>query len=117
MSDQIVRERALLWNVAHEHGDGASDRLIEKNNEDLVGVADKNGASPARRQNRTNLHLDHRLVHWAERYPSPRERQARCRQSARENLVAAAVLSGRIGTRADGFLPPETAAATTPQKN
>ena len=63
MRHQIMGQRPLFRDIAHEHGDRAADRLIDIDNEDLVVVPEENGAPPARRQNRAHLHLDDRLVH------------------------------------------------------
>ena len=63
MPDQIVRQRTLFRDVAHEHGDRAPDRLIDINDEHFVVVSEKHGAPSAGRQNRAHLHLDHRFVH------------------------------------------------------
>jgi hypothetical protein len=63
MGNKIVGKGALLGNLAHEHRDRASDGLIDINNKHLVGIAQENCTPAAGRQNRTNLHLNHRLVH------------------------------------------------------
>src|SRR5690349_6691438 len=63
MCHEIVGQRPLLGNVAHKHGDGAANGLIDINDEDLVIVANKNRAAAARRQDGADLHLDHRFVH------------------------------------------------------
>src|SRR5205823_3469403 len=60
---QIVSERALLGNLAHEHRNRAADGLIDINDEDFVVVAEEHGTPAACRQNRAHLHFDHRFVH------------------------------------------------------
>ena len=63
MRHQIVSERALLGNLAHEHRNRAADGLIDINDEDFVVVAEEHGTPAACRQNRAHLHFDHRFVH------------------------------------------------------
>jgi hypothetical protein len=63
MRHQIVSERALLGNLAHEHGDRAAHGLIDINDEHLVVIAQEHCAPAACRQNRAHLHFDHRFVH------------------------------------------------------
>ena len=63
MRHQIVSERALLGNLAHEHRDRAAHGLIDINDEDLVVIAEEHGTPAACRQNRAHLHFDHRFVH------------------------------------------------------
>jgi len=63
MRHQIVSERALLGNLAHEHRDRAAHRLIDINDEHLVVIAEKHRTPAACRQNRPHLHFDHRFVH------------------------------------------------------
>ena len=63
MRHQIVSQRALLGNLAHEHRDRAAHGLIDINDEHLVVIAEEHGTPAACRQNRTHLHFDHRFVH------------------------------------------------------
>src|SRR5436190_1888259 len=63
MRHQIVSERTLLGNLAHEHRNRAAHGLIDINDEDFVVVAEENGTPAACRQNRAHLHFDHRFVH------------------------------------------------------
>ena len=58
-----MRKRALFGDVAHEHGDGAADGLIDIDDEHFLIVPKENGAPAARRQNCPHLDLDHRFVH------------------------------------------------------
>jgi hypothetical protein len=58
-------EGTFLGNLTHEHGDRATHRLIDINDEHLVVISDKHRASAARRQYCPHLHLDHRFVHHA----------------------------------------------------
>ena len=77
MPHQIVGERALLGNLAHEHRDRAAHRLIDINDEHFVVVAEKHRAPAARRQNCPHLHLDHRFVH-RRTLSAGNEKQATC---------------------------------------
>ena len=63
MGHQIVRERAFLGDLAHEHRDRAAYRLIDINDEHLVVIAEKHRTPAACRQDRTHLHFDHSFVH------------------------------------------------------
>src|SRR5438093_10446369 len=63
MRHQIVSERTLLGNLAHEHRNRAAHGLIDINDEDFVVVAEEHGTPAACRQNRAHLHFDHRFVH------------------------------------------------------
>ena len=63
MRHQIMSKRSLLGDVAHEHGDGAANGLIDVDNEHLLIVPKENCAPAAGRQNCPHLHLDHRFVH------------------------------------------------------
>jgi hypothetical protein len=56
-------EGALFGNLAHEHGNRATHRLIDVNDEHFVIVSNKYGAPATRWQNRPHLHLDYRFVH------------------------------------------------------
>jgi hypothetical protein len=76
MPHQVVGEGTLFRDIAHEHRDRASHRLIDVNNEDFVVVAEENRAAAARGQDRTDLDLDDRLVHPRKPYQSGHERQA-----------------------------------------
>jgi hypothetical protein len=63
MCHEIVSERTLFGDLAHEHRDRAAHGLIDINDEHLVVIAEKHGAPAACRQDRPHLHLDHRFVH------------------------------------------------------
>src|SRR5438477_450042 len=63
MRHQIVSERTLLGNLAHEHRNRAAHGLIDINDEDFVVVAEEHGTPAACRQNRAHLHFYHRFVH------------------------------------------------------
>ena len=63
MGHQIVRERAFLGDLAHEHRDRAAYRLIDINDEHLVVIAEKHRTPAACRQDRPHLHFDHSFVH------------------------------------------------------
>src|SRR5262249_575589 len=63
MSHEIMGERALFGDLAHEHRDRAADGLIDIDDEHLLVIAEKDRAPAARRQNCPHLHLDDRFVH------------------------------------------------------
>jgi hypothetical protein len=50
--------------------------LIDVDDEDFVVIAEENRATAARGQDRTHLHLDHRLVHSRKPYQADYEKQA-----------------------------------------
>ena len=75
MAHQIVGQRALLRDIAHEHGDRAAHGLVNINDEDFVVVPEENSAPSAGRQNCADLHLDDRLIHPRKPYQPGCERQ------------------------------------------
>ena len=72
---QVMRQWPLFRDVPHEHGDRAPDCLVDVNDKNFVVVPKEHGTSPARRQNRANLHLDDRFIHAPERMRSDCEIQ------------------------------------------
>jgi len=63
MPDEIMREGTLLGDLAHEHGNRATDGLIDINDEHFVVITDKHRTPTTCRQDRPHLHLDYRFVH------------------------------------------------------
>ena len=66
-----MRQGALLRNLAHEHRDRATDRLVDIDNENLVVIPEKNSAPPTGGQDRPHLHLNHRFIHPSETVGEP----------------------------------------------
>ncbi len=86
MPHEIVRQRALFCDLAHEHRDRATDRLVDINNKHLVVIPEKNSASSASGQDRPHLHLNHRFIHPEKRYARRYEKQASDPDNAREKF-------------------------------
>ena len=97
MSHEIMRKGTFFAYLAHEHGDGAADRLIDINDENFVVIPEKNSTSPARGQDRPHLHLNHRFVHPSETVGEPIRKTSI--RAARGHVVAAvsAALSNDAG--------------------
>src|SRR5881396_3502278 len=77
MRHQIVSERTLLGNLAHEHRNRAAHGLIDINDEDFVVVAEEHGHPPlVGKTARTCTSIT--VLFTSERYPQGNEKQATC---------------------------------------
>ena len=63
VGEEIMSLRPWFRRLMHEHRDGGSDRLVHVNHEDFFFVAEKDGASAARREDGADFRFNDILLH------------------------------------------------------